>query len=819
MFLKNHDKTAFILDDISVSFDQVRRRAAFYRGLYDVSPGEKVAIVGENSLEWVYAFYSAWMNRCVAVPLDFALSGDALGEIFADCRPGVVFCSEKEKAPVAAGLEKAGMKAQVILFDDIQIPEGLPEFIEELPLSGEMDELAVIMYTSGTTGPPRGVMLTYENLYTSIRGLVAADMLRYDDCLIGLLPFYHILPLQGLLTAPGVVGCSVVLVRNLAADEILAALQANRVTLFLGVPRLYELFHRGIMAKVNASFAGRLLFRFARWLENPSFSRRLFKKIQDQFGGHIHAYLTGGAPMDGEVMKDLLALGFNMVEGYGTTETAPLIAFNPFDAVRPGSVGLPMAGTEVKIEKGEILVRGGNVMRGYYNKPEETERALRGGWYHTGDGGHIDDDGYLFVAGRVDDMIVLSNGENINPEELERSILKTSPYVSDIGIAEIGGRLTALVYPNFELLHRENILNIFETIKWKVIEKYNRSVAGYRRIFDIHIVREEFPKTRLGKLKRFMLPALLKEEKKDRHDDAAPDTATYRMLKGFLSDMQEVNAVAADHIEIDLGLDSLGKIELMTFIENTFGVVLSEVDLAAHATLADLAAFVDEKKTRMEEEEIDWGKILRRNNDFSVSDRHASFHLSRRLIRFFFEKYFTMTVTGIDKIPREPFILAANHQSYLDVLMLICYIPSVVLYNTCFLVKDSRFMSRIVKVLTLNRNILIINIDKDLRGTLQRTARALEQGKNVVIFPEGVRSRDGTMQPFKKLFAILSREMKVPVLPVAINGAYDAMAPGSVLPRRCEVSLAFMDIVVPGDRDYGELTRHVEEMIAAKVKV
>ena len=192
-------------------------------------------------------------------------------------------------------------------------------------------------------------------------------------------------------------------------------MQKHKPTIFLGVPRLYEMFHRALMLKVKSSILGKLLFYSSRAIGNVKFSRKLFARVHRAFGGSVRAYLTGGAKLDRRVENDLRALGFMLIEGYGLTETSPLVAFNPFDAVRPGTVGVVMEGVEVRIIDGEVAVKGPNVMKGYYNRPDDTSRRFRDGWFFTGDKGEFDSKGYLRLTGRCDEIIVLPSGKNIRP--------------------------------------------------------------------------------------------------------------------------------------------------------------------------------------------------------------------------------------------------------------------------------------------------------------------------------------------------------------------------------------------------------------------
>jgi len=499
MLIQRLDKTAFIYDDSETSYGELIDTIGTYSAILSVNRGDRVLLFSENRPEWIYAFYASWDQGGVNVPVDAGIETENLRYIVNDCDPAIIFCSAGTVDRALAAVEGARRKPEIIVFENIEYAkEGKPVSLE----AGDPTALAVIVYTSGTTGDPKGVMLTYDNLVSNIESLVKLEMFKPADRILGLLPFHHILPLQGIVIAPFFIGATVVYVKNLVAEAILEACQKHRVTMFLGVPRLYELFHTGIMKKVNANPVTRLLFRLARRINSRKFGHALFGAVHRRFGGHVHAFLTGGAKMDENVARDLWSMGFRLVEGYGLTETSPLLAFNPYGNIKLGSVGLPLRGSEVRIMEDEVVVRGRNVMKGYYNKPAETERAMRGGWFHTGDTGRFDGDGYLYLTGRKDEMIVLPNGKNINPEEIENRILRMSPMIKEIAVLQNEGQLTALILPDLASFTAEEIRNVLETLKWKVIDRYNSTVAGYKKILNFTLLKEELPKTRLGKMKQ-----------------------------------------------------------------------------------------------------------------------------------------------------------------------------------------------------------------------------------------------------------------------------------------------------------------------------
>ncbi len=806
MLINRLPKTAFVYDDRETSYDELVEQIEKYAAFLPIKEGDRVLLFSENRPEWIYAFYASWGLGGVNVPVDAGIDGEGLRYIISDCRPSVIFCSAGTSPTAVKAAAGAAAKPEIIVFENIVfVKEGKPVSLEP----GDADSLAVIVYTSGTTGDPKGVMLTFGNLVSNIEALVRLEMFKVEDRILGLLPFHHILPLQGIVIAAFYIGATVVYVKNLVAESILEACQKHKVTMFLGVPRLYELFHTGIMKKVNASFITRGLFRLARTIGSQKFGRVLFGAVHRRFGGHVHSFLTGGAKMDDTVAKDLWSMGFRLVEGYGLTETSPLLAFNPYGNIKLGSVGLPLSGSEVAIEDGEVVVRGPNVMKGYYNKPVETERALRGGWFHTGDTGYFDGDGYLYLTGRKDEMIVLPNGKNVNPEEIENRILRMSPMIKEIAVMQDRGQLVALILPDLAGFTRDEIASVFETLKWKVIDAYNATAASYKKIFNFTLLKEELPKTRLGKMKRFLFPGLVGDTAKGQPSIEEPDFPEYRILRDRIRDQKNRPVYPQYHLELDCGLDSLDMVEMLAFIEATFGVLLSKEDFAAEFTVMDLAELVRTRKTRVEETGAHWKTILEAGAGLKLSPKRSRMGLPVRLFRPLFTRYFDITHRGLENLPEAPFIIAPNHASYLDAPTLALALPEETIANTFYIAKQKLIISVLMMIFAGRRNIITLTTDRNLRESLQKAAAVLRSGRIVMIFPEGTRSTDGRVGAFRKSVAILGREMGVPIVPVAIRGTYEAMPRGKALPRRGAIEISILPPVAPGERDYDAITDEV----------
>ncbi len=811
MFVKDFGKTALKIGEKNISYAELIKNIKNFSSVLNIEKGDKVAVFSENRPEWIYSFFSIWQSKGIAVPIDFMSTADEVAYILNDCEPVSVFCSENNRETLLNAVSQTKYKPEIFVFEDMNFTGENKDFEDWEP---DKNDTAVILYTSGTTGNPKGVMLTYDNLYSNIEGIVKADVATKEDKTIAILPYHHSYPLTVSMLTALYLGATISFITELSSEAILKTMQRDKITVLVGVPRLYNLFHRNIMEKINSNKITKILFKISKKINNQKLSRKIFKKVHDAFGGNIKYFVSGGAKLDEEIASDLWALGFTILEGYGLTETSPIVSFNRPDKLKLGSAGLPLEDVDVKIVDGEIVVKGRNVMKGYYNKPEATAEVLKDGWFYTGDLGKIDEDGFLYITGRKKEIIVLPNGKNINPEELENKILKMSDLVKEIAVIMKGGQLWAIVYPDFDNIRRKKIVNIEETIKWNVIDKFNQQVPSYKRISGVKIVNKELPKTRLGKIRRFLLPKFLEEvEKKPIEKIKEPEFEEYKIIKGYLEKVTEKAVLPTDHLEIDLGLDSLEKVEFQVFIEKTFGIRLSDEDLIKHPTVEEISKFVKERKTKIQMEEVDWSNVLKEEVEIDLKEISFPILILKRIIQLFFKIYFRYKVSGIKNIPETPSIIAPNHQSLLDGFLIVASLPDELLKNSYFLAEESHFNTPFRKFLARNFHILIVNINKDLKGSLQKTASLLRKGKNVVIFPEGARTRDGSLLPFKKSFAILSKELNVPVVPTVIKGAYEAFPIGSKLPKPKKIKISYLLPINPDGYTYEEIVKKTKEAI------
>lgn len=812
MFLKDFNKTAIIFKDHKIDYKELIKQVNLFATIIPSDKISKVAIFSENRIEWAYAFYSVWMKRAVSVPIDYLSTADDVSFILNDCKPEFVFYTNQTRDVFIEASKKLDYSIESINIDEIKNKE--PKIIEPFPEINPA-KTAVIIYTSGTTGSPKGVMLSYDNLLVNIEAVTTdVEIFKENDRVMVLLPLHHIFPLMGTLIIPLAVGATIVFSPSMASEDIMATLQNNQITIIIGVPRLYNLIRKGIRDKIEKSAIAKLLFKIAAKKNSLNLSRKIFGSVQKKFGDKIKYMVSGGAALDKETAKDFLTLGFEVLEGFGMTECAPMITFTRPGNVVPGSAGQPLKTNEVKIIDGEIVNRGRNVMQGYYNRPEETAAILKDGWLYTGDLGYLDDDNRIFITGRKKEIIVLSNGKNVNPEEIENKILSMSEVITEIGVFEKNDMLHAAIYPDYQKANSLNISDVEEFIKWQIIDKYNQAVSQYKKIMKVSLTNEPLPRTRLLKLKRFLLPKLETLSRYKSESITEPDIQEYRLIKEFLQQQKDIPIHPSDHLEIDLGLDSLDKINLGVYLETNFGVKLTESELVSFPNVALLAESVRDRKTKLSVEAVDWGKIFSEQLDLDLPKNWFTYNFIKNLSKIFLKVYFRLKGEGIENIPDGPFILAPNHQSFFDGLFVTVFLKNKIMKKTYFYAKEKHIQSKLLKFIAAKNNVIVMDLN-DLKTSLQKMAEVLKRGKNIIIFPEGTRTHTGELGDFKKTFAILSRELNVPIVPVAIEGAYNALPRGTHFPKPFKkVNVKFLKPVLPENQTYDSLKSRIFQEIS-----
>ena len=824
-YLYDRKRIAVTYGEQKISYADVIKYVNYYSEFLDITKGDRSALMMENRPESIFSFFSIWAKKGIAMSLDAGYTVDQLAYVLGDSTPKYLFVSNKTKKVAEEANSKLNNIIKIINVDELVLPAEYKIKKEEFE-NDSNDDVAVIVYTSGTTGNPKGVMITYENIKTNMEGVRAVDLVNETDVILAMLPYHHIMPLCFTLILPMYMGVPIVLLTEISSSSLLKTLQENRVTVILGVPRVWEMLDKAIMIKINESSLAKFMFKMAEKINSMAIRKMLFSKVHKQFGGHIRLMVSGGAKIDKNILEDFRTMGFCAIQGYGMTETAPIIAFNVPGRERSDSAGEVIPNVEVKIaDDGEILVKGKNVMKGYYNNEKATEEAFdKDGWFHTGDLGRMDGK-YLIIIGRKKEMIVLPNGKNIDPNDIENEIIKNTDLIKEIAVTEYKEQLLAIIYPDFQQIEAKKIVNIKDAIKWEVIDKYNVTAPNYKKIHDIKIVKKELPKTRIGKIRRFMLKDLIEdkddviEQKEEKKAIVVPPEMKekFDIINKYIDERYHKAIDLDSHIELDLGFDSLDIVEFMNFLNETFGINLGEQDFVENKTISAIIKLVNEKAGKFVEK-VDKNenlkKIIESDSDVKLPKdaRYAKF--LRVILGPFFRFYFKYKCIDKENIKDGAGIIVGNHQSYLDGFMVNNVFTTKEMNDNYYIATALHFKSKTMKYLANHGNIILVDANRNLKNTLQAAAKVLKNNKKLIIFPEGARTRDGQLHEFKKTFAILAKDLNVPIYPFVLKGAYEAFPYNKKFPKRNNVSVQFLERIEPNNKTVEELVEETKSNIA-----
>jgi long-chain acyl-CoA synthetase len=829
---------------------------ADYLATREIREGDRVGLLFENHPRWGIGFLAVQCVGAIAVPLDILHRAETLARLLDHSGCRFILSSGK----------------QLQLLEEVQhlLPSPLPALIHgstggkypeweavvadrrtdwnRLPMVRRDPDLPhLIMYTSGTTGDPKGVVLTGRNLYRNVVEALGMIRISPDDHFLGVLPLYHILALQINFIAPLYAGARSSFLDALDAQRILKAFREEGISVFVCVPQFYYLLHRRILAEVEkrgwaARRAFRMLLKVSRlgWrYTGKRFGRYLFRSVHAPFGPALRLFGVGGARFDPEVARELTDLGFTVVQAYGMTETAALATLTDLRPSSIGSAGTPLPHVEIRIDRpdaegiGEVLIRGDNVMQGYYRNPEATAEALAGGWLHSGDLGRLDRRGQLYITGRAKDVIVLSSGKNIYPEEVEHFYQSQCPLIREIcvlGIPEPGSdqeRLHAVVVPDFDRLKQERMVNAYDMIRY-LMETLSQRLPSYQRVHSLELWQEPLPRTTTRKIRRFeVLERVLRGKTEPAVGRAAPwqpsDAVEKSLLQLLLQTKQQANVHPDANLELDLGVDSLERVEFLSSIKENLGVEIPDEVGGEFLTFGDVVQYVRERLSAELEggaERKSWKEILEEPlsaaDQAELGDRlrrrrfwEYLFVLTALAVRLLAKLLFRLRGEGLEYLPKEyPFLVCPNHQSYLDAFLVTSILPvraarrfSALAYSDYIDGFWTAFLGRMIRTIP-------VDADRNLRRALKLAAEALRRELVLVVFPEGERSIDGKLKAFRKGPAILATVLGIPVVPAGIRGAYEVWPRGSNRIRLHPIRIRFGPPLKPQPGESPEAFNH-----------
>ncbi|HWR35325.1 MAG TPA: AMP-binding protein [Clostridia bacterium] len=829
-----------------------------------ISGGARCAILAGNSPRWVAAYLGIVASGNTAVPLDTAFRPDQVARLLEDSGATLLFADSRHLALARASV--AASKVRLALIEpehpgtsglptlDLMFAEGPGSFT---PPQVAPDDIACILYTSGTTSDPKGVILTHANLAGEIESVRRYLHLGPSDALLGVLPLFHALAQMANIMLPFANGARVVFLDSLNTAELLRALQERGITIFCCVPQFFYLIHERIFTKArergrfawNAFQVMLKLSRIARAL-HVNLGKTLFRPVHALLGPKMRYFVTGGSRFDPAIGRDLYNLGFEVLQAYGLTETSGGAFATPPDDNVMGSIGRPLPGNEARIADpkpaeeathgylvGEIAIRGPIVMKGYYNRPDATAEVLRDGWLHTGDLAYADKDGNYFITGRAKEVIVLSNGKNIYPEEIENYYLK-SPWIKEICVVGIESRpgepmserLHGVVVPNFDLLRQKKIVNTREVIRYD-IEGISSHLAPTKRILSYEIWQDDLPRTTTRKLKRFEI------ERRVRENQARPaDTSELSLARQLTDEEREWLALPdvrrsieiirnssknkttalhpSDNLELDLGLDSMERVELLVSLEHHLGANVDDSLASEVYTVRELVDAVRQSAGSVTGQGVGWETLLQTEvtdpEVLAISKPRpiitAFWYIFGRFVSLFVRDVFRLRVEGTEKIPANaPFIISPNHQSFLDAAILTAVLPWHAFREVFYVGTSEIFGSGIWRQFARFLRLIPVDPDANLVPAMRAGAYGLRKGRVLMLFPEGERSIDGPPKPFKKGAAILAYHLNVPVVPVALEGFYEAWPRGKQFQRFTDLKIRFGDPIYPDPNEAPEL--------------
>ncbi|HWZ82523.1 MAG TPA: AMP-binding protein [Terriglobales bacterium] len=829
----------------------------------------RVGILAANHPRWVAAYLGIICAGRTAVPLDTAFHADQVAKLLKDSGATVLFCDYKHLAVSQQAAE--GLPVTLVMTSPPNertptTPPAGPQLQSDLdsifaagigtfkPILPTENDLAALLYTSGTTADPKGVMLTHGNLVGEANAVLQVIHIGTEDALLGILPMFHVLAQMANLFLPLFNGARVVYLETLNTTELLRALQERGITAFCVVPQFFYLIHEKIFKELNKR--GKLTVRIVRTLMRLNRALRgvglnagkiFFGKIHSTFGKRMRYLVTGGSRFDPAIWQDFQDFGIDLLNAYGLTETTGGAFINRPGKVVIGSVGPPFPTVEVRIidpqpvygedggvAAGEIALRGPIVMKGYWKRPEPTAEVLRDGWFYTGDLGYLDEGGNLFITGRRKEVIVLSNGKNVYPEEIESHYQK-SPFIKDICVMALEARpgdptserLYAVIVPNFEVLRERKIVNSKEAIRFD-IESLSHKIATTKRLGGYEIWQDDLPRTTTRKLKRFQIEKKVRELQKGGGPGEGeigtekPLTDEERAwleredVKGALEVVRESsrNKLAEIHpthnLELDLGLDSMQRVELLTALEQKLGGDVPEAQLAEIYSVRDLVDAVLESASRGEggtkADAPAWSTILADPvtdpDVLSLAHHHwfsnLFFFLLGRFLRLIWLDFFQLKFKGLENLPEKgPYLLCSNHQSYIDPVVMGSVLPWRLFGRTFALGTSDIFGKGFMRRLARWIRVVVLDPDANLVPAMRAGAFGLSQERILVLYPEGERSDTGKPRVFRKGAAILSIHEQAPIVPVAIEGFYDAWPRHQAWPKRAPLRLVFGKPIVP----------------------
>ena len=750
-------------------YDQARQVAQLFESM-GIGKGDHIIIIAPNSPYWIITFWACLLEGIILVPLNIQSNLEIVKLIIDQVKPKLIVTKN-------FNLEEIKEKNKILSTEDLINHAAKFKAKNHQEKLIKPNDIVEIMYTSGTTGVPKGVILTHLNITSNVNALIKEfPDFKDNKSFLSILPLSHIFEQTGGLFAPQTIGAHIIFAHRPTA--ITELIKEYEITTMAAVPEFLHV----VMGKIKTAIKKKKMTWVLGVLKkirkhnphNNKILRALSYPIRKQLGTSLKTIISGGAALDAETESEWSDLGIDILQGYGLTETSPVIATNTYLNRKEGSVGKPLPGVQLKIKDGEILVKGPSVFQGYYKNPKATSEAFSSGWFKTGDIGEIDQDGYLFIKGRKKYIILSPSGQNVYPEDLEAAIRKQHG-VKDAAVVGIEKNKNVIIFA-FILMQK----NIKITAK-EVIKKANQELASYQQIVDYAIWKDEdFPRTATRKVKKNELIDFLakKTDKKNKVQQSSK-------LVQIISSISQIaaNEITQKTTMKSLHIDSLKRAELTARIINEYAIQFNEQKIKSEVTVKELEDIIAKspviKPAKNVKKYLQWLPI--------------------RLLRLFVIELFCATIRLFVKLKiknknylklDEPSIIMPNHVSYMDPVLILLSLPyhqrakiAVAAAQDALFEKHpwlSKFSTFAIYTFPISRHA-----ESNIEEAFTFMGKLLDDGYSIVFFPEGqISKNEKQILPLKNGAGLAAVYLNAPVIPITINGAQAIQPYDKIIPKK-----------------------------------
>ncbi len=800
------------------------QRAAFIQS-EGYKKGDVIAILAVSNAEWVITYMAINCMGGIVLPLDVNLPEESFPAMVKRVKAKGVFISNEYKG-VIKGIKNYSVSLEKSL-------EKKKKF--KIPKLSESDT-ATYIFTSGTTGTPKIVALTHKNIYSTAESAAERSHMSVDDIFLCILPLYHVYALIACFAGPFAHGASFVYLTSLKGPDIMKSLAENPITVFPAAPLLWEMFMDAILNKVkNESDFKYNIFKFflnygvaMRKIGLSFLADKIFDPVHAIFGRNHRFFVSGGAPLKDKYRKYYKSMGFKVLEGYGLTETTGPVTLPDPDNNVIGSVGPAVPGNEAKIKNinsegiGEVWLRGVSVMPGYFGNEEANSEVFDSeGFFNTGDLGKMDKHGNIYLTGRVKNVIVLSSGKNVYPEELE-SYYKQSDAIEEIAVFARNLQGTDKVYAVIVPVNKTG--KSYSLVKEELI-RLNKGLPSYKTVNDFAISFDKLP---VNSARKLVYRDIIKFLEKGIFMESDNDNAVLQiLLTGNSPEENEILTILKKKLKTDkiyarqsfadYGIDSLGLVDLVVHLEETLHISIDSEKIKKIQTMDQMLTYISSlEKTGGENiaDRLFRSKITEKKLLFFNPVLYFWIGLIKLIFRFIWK----VEIINKDKLVIDNCIIMANHTTYFDIPMLVYSFSLNNIKNTYAIGKER--VSK-VKYVFPGMPVIWANYEKNTNEVFKKSSDLLRQNKSILIFPEGTRSRDGRMHDFKLGAAYLAKNTRCLIIPVTINGGYDIWPPSKIFPGRLfksKVEIIVHDRINPADfKTVESLNTKIEQVIRSGI--